>query len=99
MHTARYDAPGVLLPDCSVLVTGGTVAQGSFLSSAELYSPLLDDANVRIAASGTSEVGITRMLTAHVNVCDGSGSHPAPDGTAIAFTIDSGPGTFTTPST
>ena len=79
-------------------MTGGSAA-GSFLSSAEVYSPLLDDANVRIAANGTSDVGTSPTLTAHVTVCDGNGSHPAPDGTAISFTLDSGPGAFTTPST
>jgi Divergent InlB B-repeat domain/Fibronectin type III domain len=102
MHFARYGAAGVLLPDCRVLVAGGSTAGPppgpSAQSSAELYSPFLDDANIRIAASGTSGVGTTRMVTAHVNVCDGSGSHPAPNNTQISFSI-SGPGPSITSDT
>ena len=37
----------------------------------------------------------THTFTAHVNVNDGNGFVNAPDGTQISFTIDSGPGTFT----
>src|SRR5262249_35066046 len=37
-------------------------------------------------------------FTAHVTVNSGSGFVNAPDGTSISFTIDSGPGGFTTPN-
>jgi len=53
------------------------------------------DANVQIGPGATSPVGGTQTITAHVNVSAGAaGFVPAPDGTPIAFSIVSGPGTF-----
>ena len=53
------------------------------------------DANIQITPNGVNRVGQTHTFTAHVNVNDGSGPVNAPDGTQISFTIDSGPGSFT----
>jgi hypothetical protein len=56
------------------------------------------DANIQITPDGTNRVGATHTFTAHVAINTGSGFSNAPDGTAISFTIDSGPGSFTTTS-
>ena len=56
------------------------------------------DANVQISAGGTNPVGGTRTFTAHVNVNPGTGLVNAPDGTQIGFSIDGGPGSFTSAS-
>jgi uncharacterized repeat protein (TIGR01451 family) len=56
------------------------------------------DANISITPNGVNRVGQTHTFTAHVNVNSGTGFGPAPDGTKISFTIDSGPGAFTTPN-
>jgi hypothetical protein len=58
------------------------------------------DANIQISPNGVNRVGATHTFTAHVNVNDGLGGGfvNAPDGTAISFTIDSGPGSFTSPN-
>ena len=53
------------------------------------------DANIQITPNGVNRVGQTHTFTAHVNVNDGTGFVNAPDGTQISFTIDSGPGAFT----
>src|SRR5262249_32763553 len=54
---------------------------------------------IQISPNGTNPVGTTHTFTAHVNVSDGSGGFVnAPAGTPISFTIDSGPGSFTTPN-
>jgi uncharacterized repeat protein (TIGR01451 family) len=55
------------------------------------------DANIQITPNGINHVGQTHTFTAHVNVNDGSGNGfvNAPAGTQINFTIDSGPGSFT----
>ena len=52
------------------------------------------------AATATNRVGATHTFTAHVNINagDGNGFVNAPDGTVISFTIDSGPGSFTSPN-
>jgi hypothetical protein len=54
------------------------------------------DANVSIAPNGTSPIGVSYPLTAHVSVDDGSGAgfvNTFP-GTVITFTIDNGPGSL-----
>jgi uncharacterized repeat protein (TIGR01451 family) len=57
------------------------------------------DANIQISpATATNPVGSPHVLTGHVNVNDGTGQVNAPDGTQISFSIDSGPGSFTTPN-
>jgi hypothetical protein len=56
------------------------------------------DANVSITPNGTNRIGQAHTFTAHVNVNNGTGFAPAPDGTSISFTNDNGPGTFTTPN-
>jgi hypothetical protein len=56
------------------------------------------DANILITPNGVNHVGLTHVFTAHVNINAGNGAGfvNAPDGTQISFTIDSGPGGFTT---
>jgi len=56
------------------------------------------DANIQInPPSAINPVSTNHVLTAHVNINTGSGGFEnAPDGTSISFTIDSGPGSFTT---
>src|SRR4029079_4209562 len=54
------------------------------------------DANIQVTPPGINPVGATHTFTGHVNVNDGTGFVNAPDGTQISFTIDSGPGAFTT---
>jgi len=57
------------------------------------------DANIQITPqSDTNPVGATHTFTGHVNVNPGTGFVNAPDGTQISFTIDSGPGAFTSPN-
>jgi hypothetical protein len=69
---------------------------GTYLPSDGVCEPLaVVDANIQITPNGTNPVGATHTFTAHVNVNDGSGFTNAPDGTQISFTIDSGPGSFT----
>ncbi len=46
------------------------------------------DANIQITPTATNRVGATHTFTAHVNVNDGTGSVPAPDGTQITFAIE-----------
>src|SRR6266511_397579 len=56
------------------------------------------DANIQIAPLlATNPTGVSHVFTAHVSVNTGTGGYVnAPDGTSISFTIDSGPGSFTT---
>jgi hypothetical protein len=58
------------------------------------------DAQISITPNGTNRVGQTHTFTAHVSVNDGSGAGfvNAPDGTAISFTKDSGPGALGGPN-
>jgi hypothetical protein len=58
------------------------------------------DANISISPNGVNRVGQNHVFTAHVNVNDGSGGGfvSAPAGTQISFSIDSGPGSFSTPN-
>jgi hypothetical protein len=54
------------------------------------------DASIQVTPNGVNTVGLSHIFTAHVNVNDGNGFVNTPDGTQISFTIDSGPGGFTT---
>jgi hypothetical protein len=59
------------------------------------------DANIQITPlTATNRVGDPHVFTATVQVNDGSGAGyvNAPDGTQVSFTIDNGPGSFTTPN-
>jgi hypothetical protein len=72
---------------------------GTYAGSVGACEPLnVVDANIQITPNGTNPVGATHVFTAHVNVNNGTGFVNAPDGTSISFTIDSGPGSFTTPN-
>jgi hypothetical protein len=54
------------------------------------------DARISITPNGTNPVGSPHVFTAHVdvNLGDGNGFVPAPNGTQISFSIASGPGTI-----
>ncbi len=55
------------------------------------------DANIQITpTTAINPTSTNHVLTAHVNVDNGSGFANAPDGTQISFTIETGPGSFTT---
>src|SRR5215212_1037414 len=70
---------------------------GSVLASDGACEPLqVVDANIQITPNGINPIGKTHTFTAHVNVNAGGGFANAPDGTQISFTINSGPGAFTT---
>ncbi len=57
------------------------------------------DANIQISPpNATNEVGSPHVLTAHVNVNDGTGFVNAPAGTTINFTKVSGPGNLSAAS-
>jgi hypothetical protein len=73
---------------------------GTYAPSTGPCEPLqVVDANIQITPQlATNPVGANHVFTGHVNVNDGSGPANAPDGTQISFTIDSGPGNFTTPN-
>src|SRR5262249_15941550 len=70
----------------------------AFSGSTGTYSLTVVDANISITPNGTNPVNASHVFTAHVSVNSGSGFVNAPDGTSISFTIDSGPGHFTTPN-
>jgi uncharacterized repeat protein (TIGR01451 family) len=54
------------------------------------------DANIQISPhTATNAVGDPHVYTATVQVNDGTGFGPAPDGTPVTFSKVSGPGTFT----
>jgi hypothetical protein len=72
---------------------------GTFHNSGPAVKTFVD-ANIQITPNGTNRVGQSHTFIAHVNVNDGSGAgfQPAPDGTSISFTKDSGPGTLGAPN-
>jgi hypothetical protein len=77
----------------------GDPANPTYVPSDGACEPLrVVDANIQIAPSATNRVGSPHVFTGHVNVNDGTGFVNAPDGTSISFTINSGPGSFSTPN-
>src|SRR5262249_58653596 len=70
---------------------------GTGLNSSDAVKTYVD-ANIQITPpNATNRIGQVHTFFAHVNVNDGTGGFQnAPDGTQISFTIDSGPGSFTT---
>ena len=71
---------------------------GTGLNSADAVKTFVD-ANIQITPpTALNPVNTNHVLTAHMNVNDGSGAgfQNAPAGTPITFTIVSGPGSFTT---
>jgi uncharacterized repeat protein (TIGR01451 family) len=91
--------PGVDVVTASVDTTlAGKAVSRSTNGSAGNSGPATKtwvDANIEIGPNGTNPVGHTHTFTGHVKVNDGSGWENAPNGTEIAFKIDSGPGGFT----
>jgi uncharacterized repeat protein (TIGR01451 family) len=72
-----------------------TVATGGAAPNSGDASKVFVDANIQITpATANNPVGTNHTLTGHVNVNAGSGFGNAPAGTAIAFSIVSGPGSF-----
>jgi len=71
--------------------TGLTATQAQSITIA----PGCFDASIQITPSATNPVGATHTFTGHASVSNDQGPANAPDGTQISFTIDSGPGAFT----
>src|SRR4029079_6175044 len=95
--------PGTATEDLQTQASNGSLYGGTFARSTWRLpivagTPPYGDANIQITANGTHRVGGTHTFTAHVNTDDGAGFTSAPDGTQISFSIDSGPGSFTTPN-
>jgi hypothetical protein len=87
----------VMVHDGDQNKVGGDVGQACV--NVVMPTPPAPDANIRVTPqSSTNVVNTNRSLTAHVNVNTGSGYTNAPDGTAINFTLQSGPGGFLGPS-
>jgi uncharacterized repeat protein (TIGR01451 family) len=80
-------------------VSGTTITvstSGAAGSSVDAIKTFVD-ANIQITPpNAINPISTNHVLTAHVNVNAGAGFANAPDGTQISFTIDSGPGSFTT---
>jgi uncharacterized repeat protein (TIGR01451 family) len=79
---------------------GHYLGNGTYLPSDGPCEPLrVVDANIQITpATGVNLLSQNHTLTAHVNVNDGAGLANAPAGTAISFSIVSGPGAFVGPN-
>jgi uncharacterized repeat protein (TIGR01451 family) len=85
----------------STLAIGGlpfTVSTDGVASNSGDAVKTFVDANIQITpATAINPISTNHVLTAHVNVNNGSGGFVnAPNGTQISFTIESGPGSFTT---
>jgi hypothetical protein len=75
----------------------GDPPNGLYTASDGPCEPLaVVDARISISPNGVNPVGTTHTFVAHVDVNPGTGFTPAPAGTLVTFTIDSGPGSFTT---
>jgi len=85
----------------STLTVGGLLltvsTNGAAANSGDAVKTFVD-ANIQITpASAINPISTNHVLTAHVNVNNGSGGFVnVPNGTQITFTIESGPGSFTT---
>jgi uncharacterized repeat protein (TIGR01451 family) len=105
--------PGLSLSSAGA-ITGIPTAAGTFnftlkvvdstgLTATQAQTITIDpdcvrDASIQITPSATNPVGATHTFTAHVNVNNAGTVGNAPNGTPISFTIDSGPGAFTSPN-
>ena len=81
MTAARYQQTSTLLPNNRVLITGGG-GSGGYLSSAELYGPLLNH-SLTVAISGT---GAGRVTSEPQGIdCDGGCSASFESGTVVTL--------------
>ena len=98
--TATYTVKQSDIDAGKVTNTASALVGGTGSSGASVTVPFAKvDANIQVGPSATNPVGATHTFTAHVNVNSGPGGFVnAPAGTPISFTIDSGPGTFTSPN-
>jgi hypothetical protein len=92
----KSTTPGVTVVNASttVVVFGVTLARSTGDANAG-DSPNANknwvDANIQISPqTANNPVGVNHKLTATVNVNDGTGFTPAPDGTLVTFTIQAG---------
>ena len=81
MTAARYQQTSTLLPNNRVLITGGG-GSGGYLSSAELYGPLLNH-SLTVAISGAGAGGVTS--TPLGIDCDGGCSASFESGTVVTL--------------
>ncbi len=102
--TDNSATPGVDTVNASSNVTiGGTTisvtTNGSNGNSGSVTKTWVD-ANIQITpAEASNKVGDPHTLTVHVNVNTGTGGYvSAPDGTLVNLSIDSGPGSLTSPT-
>ena len=94
--TATYTVKQSDIDAGKVTNTASALVGGTGSSGGSVTVPFVKlDANIQIGPSATNPVGVAHTFTAHVNVNNGTGFVNAPDGTAISFTIVSGPGAFT----
>lgn len=106
--TINNNDPGVFTANASVDITVGgvTITRNTDPSDAISAGPAGSgpatkryvNANIQISPDGINQVGEPHVITAHVNVDNGSGVANAPAGTVIEFTIESGPGSLSAPS-
>jgi hypothetical protein len=70
LHTARYGAVAVPLPDGQVLIAGGYNESSGWLQSAELFDPA-DDTFTALTAAGNSELQTARQFAVAATLPDG----------------------------
>jgi hypothetical protein len=100
--TINSNEAGVFTATASARVTiGGVVFDITTDGQGQNSGPAVKtyvDADITIGLDGVNAVGDPHTVTGHVDVDDGHGEDPAPDGTIIDFEIVSGPGTLTADS-
>jgi hypothetical protein len=95
------DTAGVFTANATAHVTIGSVAfdlatNGKGGSGAAVKTYV--DADLSIAPDGVNAVGDPHVITAHVNVDDGTGKKNAPAGTLVDLAVVSGPGALSADS-
>jgi hypothetical protein len=99
--TINSDTAGVFTANAAARVSIGGVdfdlaTNGKGGSGAAVKTYV--DADLQIAPDGVNAVGDPHVITAHVNVDDGTGKKSAPAGTLIDLAIVSGPGSLSADS-
>ncbi len=101
--TVTSDSAGVFRADASASVTiadvaltrstAGNAGPGGSGPATKTYV----DARITLTPDGVNEVGDDHVFTAAVEVDEGSGWQPAPDGTIVSLAVLSGPGVLEAP--
>lgn len=74
--------------------TSGNAGPGGSGPAAKIYV----DARIKLGSDGVNEVGHPHTIAGTVEINNGSGWLPAPDGTTIGYLIFDGPGALSAPS-